>query len=140
MSREYRPKHIYRPRSVHPMNFQVSEMSGNAVCIHDIDCIFRNIAKDFWLVFEWKNPGERMGLSGTLQSLQEIDEAFSTADKTYKGTFVVRLGFSIDTFPLDNTQQVEIVHMHDGILVEGKTYTDGARNAIQHILDYGRLL
>jgi hypothetical protein len=131
---------IYRKRSVHPVNWLLDEMTGNAVCIHDIDCIYRNIAKDFWLMFEWKNPGETMGSTGTLQSLQEIDEAFSNADPSYKGAFVVRFGFSIDTFPLDNTQQMEVVHMRDGILVEGKTYPDGARNALQHILDYGRLL
>ena len=51
----------------------------------------------------------------------------------------MRLGFSIDTFPLDDTQQIEVVHLYDGILVEGKTYTQGGRSAIQHILDYGRL-
>ena len=122
------------------MNRTLSDMAQRYDVIHDVDCIYRNTAKNFWCVFEWKNPGETMGSTGTLQSLQEIDEAFSNADTTYKGAFVVRFGFSIDTFPLDNTQQMEVVHMRDGILVEGKTYPDGARNALQHILDYGRLL
>jgi hypothetical protein len=33
-----------------------------------------------------------------------------------------------------------VVHMYDGILLEGKTYTEGGRTALQHILDHGRIL
>lgn len=131
---------LYRPRSIHAMNRELDKLAPRYAIIHDIDCIYRNPARDFWVAFEWKNPGERMGTSATLRSIQELDIAFSEADNTYKGFFTVRLGFSIDTFPLDDTQQLEVVHTHNGILVEQKTYPDGALSAIQYILDYGRLL
>ena len=130
---------IYKPNSVHPINRTLSEMARRHDVIHDVDCIYRNIAKDFWCMFEWKNPGEAMSSCGTLASLQEMDQAFRSSSDTYRGLFIVRLGFSIDTFPLDDTQQIEVVHLYDGFLVEGKTYTQGGRSAIQHILDYGRL-
>ncbi len=111
------------------MNRELDKLAPRYAIIHDIDCIYRNPARNFWVAFEWKNPGERMGTSATLRSMQELDIAFSESDHTYKGFFTVRLGFSIDTWPLD-----------DGILVEQKTYPDKARAAIQYILDYGRLL
>lgn len=131
---------VYRPNSVHPINRTIDEMTGRAVTIHDVDCIFRNHAKDFWCMFEWKNPGEQLSSNATTHSLQEMDQAMADASDTYRGLFIVRLGFSIDTWPLDDTQQIEVVHMYDGILLEGKTYTEGGRTALQHILDHGRIL
>lgn len=130
---------VYKPNSVHPMNRTLSDMAQRYDVIHDVDCIYRNTAKNFWCVFEWKNPGEQMSSNGTLASLQEVDQAFCATSDSYRGLFIVRLGFSIDAFPLDDTQQVEIVHLYDGILLESETYTAGARTAIQHILDHGRL-
>lgn len=130
---------IYKPNSVHPMNRYLDEMTNRAVTIHDIDCVFRNHAKEFWCLFEWKNPAERMGSKGTLQSLHDIDQAFNR-DADYCGLFIVRLGFSIDTFPLDDDQQCEIQHICGGVVEGHETYTRGARSAIQHILDHGRLL
>jgi len=131
---------VHRPNSVHPINRKMSEMARRHDVIHDIDCIYRNTAKDFWCMFEWKNPGEDMSSTGTLASMQEMDQAFSDASDTYRGLFIVRFGFSVDSFPLDDTQQLEVVHMYDGILLEGKTYTEGGLSAMQHILDYGRIL
>lgn len=131
---------VYRPNSVHSINRTIHDMTGRAVTIHDVDCIYRNHAKDFWCMFEWKNPGEQLSSNATTRSLQEMDQAMADASDTYRGLFIVRLGFSIDTWPLDDTQQIEVVHMYDGILLEGKTYTEGGRTALQHILDHGRIL
>lgn len=128
------------PYRLHPMNREVSRMASRSATIHDIDCIYRNHAKDFWLMFEWKNPGEMVSGRGTAQSLHNLDEAFSNADADYKGLFIVRLGFSIDAFPLDDTQQCEIWHMCGGVVEAAETYASNAKSAIQHILDHGKLL
>lgn len=131
---------IRNGNSVHPMNRELSRMARRSDVIHDVDCIYRNTAKDFWLMIEWKNPGETVSSQGTTNSLQQMDEAFANASAQYKGWFIIRLGFSIDSFPLDDDQQLEVVHMHDGVVLEGKSYASGAQSAIQHILDHGRLL
>jgi len=131
---------MIRGKGVRLMNRYLSEMASRYDVIHDVDCIYRNTAKNFWCVFEWKNPGEHMSSNGTLASLQELDQAFCATSDTYRGLFIVRLGFSIDAFPFDDTQQIEVIHLYDGILLESETYSEGAKSAIQHILDHGRIL
>lgn len=121
------------------MNRMVSRMARRQDVVHDLDCVYRNTAKEFWCVFEWKNPGEQESSRGTLQSLYAVDQAFNK-DADYIGLFIVRLGFSIDAFPLDDTQQCEIQHICGGIIMGHEVYSSGALSAIQHILDHGRLL
>ena len=83
--------------------------------IHDVDCIYRNPRRDFWMAFEWKFPGERPGTSSTQRSIQELDVAFSCTDHTYRGFFIVQIGTSLDAgFPFDDTQQMAVVHLHHG--------------------------
>ena len=122
------------------MNVNVSEMASRFDIVHDVDCIYHNSGQRFWCVFEWKNPGERSSSRGTQRSLFTIDEAFADASNTYKGLFIVRLGFSIDEFPLTDAEPVDIVHMHGGVVKDERTYSTGAKSAIQYILDHGRLL
>ena len=131
---------IRKNYAVHPINRKLSEMARNNDVIHDIDCIYRNTPKNFWMMFEWKNPGEEMSTQATLTSMQEMDQAFANASASYRGFFMVRFGFSIDAFPLDDTQQMEVIHMYDGILVESRRYKSNAMTAVQHILNYGRIL
>jgi len=133
-------KPIRNQSSIHTMNRYVSEMARDrASTVHDIDCVYRNHAKDFWCLFEWKWESETMSGRGTLQSLHDMDEAFNTASHSYRGLFIVRLGFP-EAFPLDDTQQCEIQHVWGGVVDGHKTYTEGARSAIQYILDHGKLL
>ena len=130
---------IYKPTAVHPMNRELSRMARRSDIIHDVDCIYRNTARNFWLCFEWKNPGERMGSAGTMSSLTQLDMAMATTGEEYRGLFIVRLGFSIDTWPLDDTQQIEVVRMRDGEVLEEATYPTGARSAVEYILEHGKL-
>lgn len=135
---------IRNSKSVHTMNRHVSQLAAHVATVCDIDCIYRNHVQEFWCMFEWKKDSERMGANGTQQMLHEIDQAFNTAssrsDAAYVGLFIVRLGFDYDTFPLDDTQQCEILHLCGGYVEGEKTYTTGARSAIEHILKHGKLL
>jgi len=124
---------------IHPMNLYLDEMTPSTVTIHDVDCIYRNHAKNFWCMFEWKNPGERLSAPKTLASLHELNDAFENASSSYRGVFIVRLGFSVDAFPFTDEEQLDVVWHHCGMTQE-KTYTSGARSAVQYILDHGRLL
>jgi tRNA-binding EMAP/Myf-like protein len=80
-----------------------------------------------------------MSAQGTLASLQEMNDAFENASRSYRGLFIVRLGFSIDAFPFTDDEQLEVVHLHCGMTQE-RTYPSGARSALQHILDHGVVL
>ena len=109
--------------------------------IHDVDCIYRNPRRDFWMAFEWKFPGERPGTSSTQRSIQELDVAFSCTDHTYRGFFIVQIGTSLDAgFDFDDTQQMAVVHLHHGEIRQQKTYPNNAETALKYLLDYGRLL
>jgi tRNA-binding EMAP/Myf-like protein len=130
---------MIRGSGVRTMNRYVDQMTDKAVTIHDIDCVYRNHKRNFWCLFEWKNPGEQMSATGTLASLQEMNDAFEGASNSYRGLFIVRLGFSIDAFPFTDAEQLEVVWLHCGTTQE-RTYPSGARSALQHILDHGRLL
>ena len=122
------------------MNLYVREMSlDRRATVHDIDCIYRNHAKEFWCMFEWKWVREEDSGPGTLQSLHDMDVAFNTASHTYTGLFIVRMGWESE-FPLDDTQKCEIQHICGGVVENHVTYTKNARTAIQHILDHGKLL
>ena len=122
------------------MNLYVREMSlDRRATVHDIDCIYRNHAKEFWCMFEWKWVREEDSGLGTLQSLHDMDVAFNTASHTYTGLFIVRMGWESE-FPLDDTQKCEIQHICGGVVENHVTYTENARTAIQHILDHGKLL
>ena len=122
------------------MNRYVSEMARDrSATVHDIDCIYRNHAKDFWCMFEWKWEKEQMSGPGTMQSLHDMDVAFNTASASYRGLFIVVLGFP-EAFPLDDTQQCRVQHIWGGVIERDQTYTEGARSAIQYILDHGKLL
>ena len=133
-------KHIRNPKSIHAMNRYVSEMARDRrATIHDIDCIYRNHAKEFWCMFEWKWVRESVGGPGTLQSLHDMDVAFNTASHTYNGLFIVRMGWE-EEFPLDDTQKCEIQHICGGVVENHVHYSSNARTAIQHILDHGKLL
>lgn len=126
--------------ALHAMNVNVSEMASRFDIVHDVDCIYHNSGIGFWCVFEWKNPGETSSSRGTQRSLFTIDEAFADASDSYVGLFIVRLGFSIDEFPLTDAEPVDIVHMYGGAVHDERTYATGAKSAIQHILNHGRLL
>jgi len=128
------------PSSIHVMNRYVDQLTNNAVTIHDLDCIFRNHAKEFWCMFEWKNLSESQSRPGTMQSLNELDEAFNNADADYKGLFIVRLGFHVGDWELDDDKMIEVQHIWGGFIAGHKTYETGARSALQYILDHGRLL
>jgi hypothetical protein len=133
-------KPIRNPKSIHAMNLYVREMSlDRRATVHDIDCIYRNHAKEFWCMFEWKWVREEDSGPGTLQSLHDMDVAFNTASHTYTGLFIVRMGWESE-FPLDDTQKCEIQHICGGVVENHVTYTENARTAIQHILDHGKLL
>jgi len=121
------------------MNQIVDRLTHNCP-IHDVDCIYRNPRRNFWLAFEWKFPGERAGKPSTQLSIQELDQAFSYSDNTYKGFFTVQIGTSLDAFDFDDTQQIAIVHMHRGEIVQEKTYPNQAQTVMQYLLDYGELL
>ena len=103
---------MIRGSGVRTMNRYVDQMTDRAVTIHDIDCVYRNHKRNFWCLLEWKNPGEQMSASGTLASLQEMNEAFEGASNSYRGLFIVRLGFSIDAFPFTDAEQLEVVWLH----------------------------
>ena len=122
------------------MNRELSRMARRSDVIHDVDCIYRNTAKGHWCMFEWKYPGEKDSSMATLSSLSNLDEMFSMCDRHYVGLFLVRLGTSMDEFPFDDSQQCTIEHLHHGLVIGTKTYSSGARSAVQYILDYGRLL
>ncbi len=130
---------MIRSKAVRTMNRYVDEMTDRAVTIHDIDCVYRNHKRSFWCLFEWKNPGEEMSKRGTMSSLLEMNDAFANASASYRGLFIVRLGFSIDAFPFTDDEQLEVVHLLGNDIVNERTYPTGARSALQHILDHGRL-
>jgi len=121
------------------MNRYVDQMTDNAVTIHDIDCVYRNHKRGFWCLFEWKNPGEQNSKPGTMASMHEMNDALENASNSFRGLFIVRLGVSIDAFPFTDEEQMEVVWLHYGTIQE-RTYPTGARSALQHILDYGKLL
>ena len=124
---------------VYPMNRAVSEMANSYDLIHDIDCIYYNRQRMHWLMIEWKNCSEQEIKESTLSSLIDIDSCFVDSDQHYVGLFVIRVMFDVYTFPLDDTQQCQIVHWFNGQVRAERNYTTGAKSAIQHILDYGRL-
>lgn len=121
------------------MNRELSRMARRTDVLHDVDCIYRNTAKRFWCAFEWKYPGEQDSAQGTMNSFAALDMCFSS-DQDYKGLFLVRLGTSLDEFAFDDTQQCTVQHLRHGVAINVKTYTTGAKTAIQYILDNGRLL
>ena len=134
-------RELRKPKSVLTMNRYLRQMANpRTATIHDIDCIYRNHAKDFWLMFEWKNLMEEGSGSGTLQSLHEMDEAFNRVSHSYTGLFLVRLGFNIDQWPLDDERMIEVQHICGGVIEGHKVYETKAKSALQYILDHGRLL
>ena len=131
---------IRNPHSIHAMNQNVSEMARNRpATVHDIDCIYRHRAKNFWCMFEWKWESENDSSPNTIESLTHMDESLSYASSTYRGLFMFKCGWPA-AFPLDDTQQCRIQHFKFGEMVTDKTYTSGAQSALQYILDHGQLL
>ena len=61
------------------------------------------------------------------------------ADDLYVGLFIVQLGTSLDAFPFDDSQACVIQQLHHGDVVGTKTYANGAKSAVQYILNHGRL-
>lgn len=124
---------------IYPMNRMLSEMANSYDLIHDIDCIYYNRRRMHWLMIEWKNCSEQDMKDATMDSLRDIDAAFADSDQHYVGLFIIRCNFDVYTFPLDDTQACQVVHVYNGEVRDERTYTNGAKSAIQYILDYGRL-
>ena len=134
-------REVRNPKSIRPMNLYLRQMAHpSTASLFDVDCVYRNYAKDFWLMFEWKNLMEDDSGPDTLEMLYEMDDALCKVNHSYAGLFLVKLGFNIADWPLDDDRMIQIQHIYGGVVEGHKVYPTGAKSALQYILDYGKLL